>query len=104
MEKLNSLSKDELIYLLIIKTDIISEYDILCAKHAAMFERYRQLCRKHISALRKRCMAYEKGDIDNMKVSYHQINQMRAEIQRTCEKLKKLECEMKQAASLPACN
>ena len=104
MEKLIDLSKEELIHLLLQKTDNITQYDMLCARHAAMFERYRQLCRKHISALRKRCMAYEKGDIDNMKVSYHQINQMRAEIQRTCEKLKKLECEMKQAASLPACN
>jgi hypothetical protein len=95
MDGLADLSKEELIHLLLIKTDIITRYDILCARHAALFEQYRQLCRDHISALKERCLAYEKGDVDSFKLLYHQINQMKAEIQRTCEQLKQIECEMK---------
>ena len=104
MEKLNSLSKDELIHLLIIKTDIISEYDILCAKHAALFEQYRQLCKKHINFLNEQYKSYKKGDLDSFKVLYHRVNQIKKEIQEICNELRGLECEMKQAASLPACN
>jgi hypothetical protein len=97
MEKLNSLSKEELIHLLLIKTDIISEYDILCARHAALFERYRELCRKHIIFLKDKNKSYKKEDWDSFKALYFQANQAKKEIQKICNELRELECEMKQA-------
>jgi hypothetical protein len=41
MKRLNDLSKEELIHLLMIKTDTITQYDILCAKHAVLFNKLR---------------------------------------------------------------
>ena len=104
MERLNDLSREELIHLLMIKTDTITQYDILCAKHTALFEQYRQLCQKHISILRDRRKTYNKGDIDSFKILYRQAEQMKQEIKKICEELRRLECRMKQTASSPACN
>jgi len=99
MEKFNldNLSKEELIYLLFQKTDNISQYDILYAKHAVLFEKYRKLCRKHISFLKDRNKSFKKEDWDSFKVLYFQANQVKKEIQKICSELRKLECEMKQA-------
>jgi hypothetical protein len=96
MERLNDLSKEELIHLLMIKTDTITQYDILCAKHAVLFEKYRELCRKHISFLKDRNKSFKKEDWDSFKALYYQTNQIKLEIQRICKQLKKLERAMEQ--------
>jgi hypothetical protein len=108
MERLNDLSREELIHLLMIKTDTITQYDILCAKHAVLFEKYRELCRKHISFLKDRNKSFKKEDWDSFKVLYFQANQAKKEIQKICNELRELECAMKQAlkqaASSQVCN
>ena len=96
MERLNDLSREELIHLLMIKTDTITQYDILCAKHAVLFNKYKELCREHIKYLKDRYETYKKEDWDSFKALYYQTNQIKLEIQRICKQLKKLERAMEQ--------
>jgi septal ring factor EnvC (AmiA/AmiB activator) len=96
MEKLNNLSKEELICLLMLKTDTITQYDVLCAKHSVLFERYRELCKTHINYLKSKREMYRKEDWDSFKKLYHQTNQIKSEIQRVCKELKELERVMEQ--------
>jgi hypothetical protein len=99
LNNLSSLSREELIHLLMLKTDVITEYDVLCAKHSALFEQYRELCQKHILFLKEQQKVFNKGDVDSFKFIYHQVEQMKKEIHKVCKQLEKIECEMKQAAS-----
>ena len=95
LNNLSSLSREELIHLLMLKTDVITEYDVLYAKHSALFERYRELCQKHILFLKEQQKVFNKGDVDSFKFIYHQAEQMKKEIHKVCKQLEKIECEMK---------